>query len=187
MCSVRDLYEPNRHLDRVTHSDRQTIIDSLKPKDILLQATRGLEFLHRNRRVHRNVRPTSFLIKRINEKFMIKITDFRLSRVLTEDSATHSGTKAPGGWIAPESYKGATLDFSSDVFVLGCVFFYVMSTHHEHPFGKNEKGEREKNIPKGKLKWQLDQENYEAIKAVPLISKMIKGDAKKRITLEQIF
>lgn len=129
-------------------------------------------------------------MKQINDKFTIKITDFRLSRAFTADGTQkHSGTRAADDWIAPECYGGAPLYPSIDVFVLGCFFFYVLSDEHNHPFGNisSRSYNIENHIP------QLFTEQREKVEwanqnklAIALIEKMIKHESKNRITLTQV-
>lgn len=152
-CSVADLLEPPGTHDGRKFPHREDILSTLTPKEILRQATRGLEYLHKNDFVHRNVKPNNFLIKEINKtcdksgevkyQYAVKITDFRLTRKW--EPVHHpelSGTKATDGWEAPESRTlGAKLKKSLDVFILGCFYNYVLTgmksyeTKPKHPFG----------------------------------------------------
>lgn len=65
---------------------KEDILVELKAKEILRQATRGLNYLHENNFVHRNIKPNNFLIQGVNKtsrsslRFVVKITDFRLTR-----------------------------------------------------------------------------------------------------------
>lgn len=181
------------------------IMQYLRPKVILFQATRGLEYLHSNGFVHRNVKPSSFLIKEIvspkkgSSQYVIKITDFRLSRNAMYGGML-SGTVAVDGWEAPESRRWQqNLKPSLDVFILGCFFHYVVlaaqrldNPEYEekskletplHPFNSNILNIVNQNFGVYNSEWQS------AIKdqvVVLLIKKMLQYDESKRPTLTQV-
>ena len=137
------------------------MLSSLEPKNILHQAANGLAYLHQNSFIHRNVKPTNFMIKEIStlstqRNYVIQITDLRLAKEC--DSFTppqSSGTVASGGLEAPESQKKEEMKKSLDVFILECCFNYILtamnSQHKEpkHPFCDQEE-ERVENIKNGK-------------------------------------
>ncbi len=131
---------------------------SLEKKEILRQATKGVAFLHAMGFVHRNLKPSNFLIARIDRgtrgfKYVVKVSDFRMSKALVTDTG-HSGQRGSEGWTSPYPSKhDANNDTqhlttseinnvtdrikthpSEDVFILGCFFHYVL-TDGIHPFG----------------------------------------------------
>ena len=156
----------------------------------MFQATTGLDYLHRNHFVHRNVKPSSFLIKEILEgKYVVKITDFRLSRQVDPGGIQLlSGSVASAGWIAPESCKtNQRLHSSLDVFILGCFFHYVLNG--QHPFGTRDT-ERFGNILNPDFPVYRTETwspaRIEDRQAVDLIKMMIQNDETKRPNLFQV-
>jgi serine/threonine protein kinase len=132
---------------------------SLKKKEILRQATKGVAFLHAMGFVHRNLKPSNFLIAQIQLektkdktrfKYLVKVSDFRMSKDLVTNPED-SGRKGSDGWISPDSRpKDDATDNtqvsnddtdiiqtnpSEDVFIHGCFFYYVL-TNGKHPFGR---------------------------------------------------
>ncbi|XP_046856643.1 uncharacterized protein LOC124449783 isoform X2 [Xenia sp. Carnegie-2017] len=110
--------------------------------DILRQILKGLADLHSgpNPILHRDLRPTNVL-RDTRGNFLI--ADFGISRILDNDSSTHSSRPNKGNeyWIAPESYceDKDTVDKgrykkASDVMNAGMVAYYV-ATKGKHPFG----------------------------------------------------
>ena len=119
---------------------------------ILLQCARGVYFLHSSKPpiIHRDIKPENFLIKLESDKFVVKITDFGISknaekrRTVTSTTAFMSAVQAQratkgGGtplYMAPEFFaaidettptKGELyVDATVDTFALGLVFAYVI-------------------------------------------------------------
>ena len=197
LCSVADLFQHNSEEDKFRAAE---ILSSLSTKGILFQATRGLDYLHQNHFVHRNVKPSSFLIKEIqscnsSNRFAIKITDFRLSRQL-DSGKDLSGTVASEGWEAPESRREKQpLHQSLDVFILGCFYHYVLTGTDDvnpspiHPFGAGE-FMRHLNITNSKYdvykkEWIPKGINNNP-KAIALVKRMVQFNEQDRPTLTQI-
>jgi serine/threonine-protein kinase/endoribonuclease IRE1 len=120
----------------------EKIKKSLGPKQILWQATKGLEYLHHLKYVHRNLKPSNFLIAKISDmdqpdEYKVKLSDFSYSKQ-PKESPIVFGPRGSNGWIAPISETGtikAPEDYvADDVFVLGSFFHYVL-TNGLHPFG----------------------------------------------------
>ncbi|XP_057365813.1 uncharacterized protein LOC130686695 [Daphnia carinata] len=195
LCSIADIFEQKS----VNVPLKTAILSSLTVKGILFQATRGLDYLHQNHFVHRNVKPSSFLVKEVRSgngsiRYAIKITDFRLSRMLDPDKDL-SGTVASEGWESPESRrKNQPLHQSLDVFILGCFYYYILTGTDDgdarptHPFGDGE-GARLMNIRNSKYfvykeKWQPSGLQNET--AIALMKQMIQFDEKQRPSLSQV-
>ena len=129
-CSVADVIEINR-------TPRKAPVDilyHLPHKEILRQSAEAVDFLHRElKSVHRNLHPDNFLVFRIADNhYVIKLTDFQLTKNW-KTNPDNSGSSGSDGWTAPES-KGDKETSETDVFILGCYFFYVLSSG-KHPFG----------------------------------------------------
>ena len=110
----------------------------------LQHMARGLAHIHSKKLFHRDVKPENILISLPDENgtVQLKISDFGLCKPTTENgTCSVSGVKGTPVYTAPEvlSLNGKPLDvarmsYSSDVFSLGCTFFYFL-TKGTHPFG----------------------------------------------------
>ena len=114
--------------------------------DALLQIARGLEYIHLKHFVHRDIKPENVLISLPDEDgtTQMKIADFGLcKRTSAEGNYSLSGIKGTANFLAPEILNLEEKDLttergssSSDVFSLGCTFFYFLSKG-KHPFGES--------------------------------------------------
>ena len=157
-------------------------------KDVVM----GLQFLHEQEILHRDLKPQNILYK-VHPKLCLKIADFGLSRTVDSECTTVYGTVAGTRcWIAPEVLKSKKhgvdpISFAqaADVFSCGILLHYILSAR-KHPFNptdyanKNElqvSHETEANIMSGKMDgW----DNSLFPEATHLIKKMLENNEKDR-------
>jgi serine/threonine protein kinase len=101
---------------------------------LIQQAARGLDHLRQNELVHRDIKPAN-LIRRPDG--LLKILDFGIARLPAElrgeNAPTASGLGTPE-YMAPEQAEAQSVDTRTDVYALGCTFFYLLTGRA--PFGK---------------------------------------------------
>ncbi|VDK83304.1 unnamed protein product [Litomosoides sigmodontis] len=160
--------------------ERQEIREKcpLVPLEILHQATEGLAYLHSINIVHRDMKPQNVLLSRGGKQGTVRalISDFGLCKRLQagrNSLSRRSGLVGTDGWVAPEALMpDASITCAVDVFSLGCVYYYVLTTGG-HPFGDALK--RQANIMQGEysLKFLSTSGN---LMAVTLIETMLRRD-----------
>ena len=142
------LYWLHRFL--ATELCRGTLCDYVEDKDywpkfegewqILLQVTKGLAHLHKLGIIHGNIKPSNILIfdppsqndSSQSSKPQIKLADFGIYKTLTVDDFNAEMR----GWLVPEIYQSDRFDSKIDIFPLGCIFVFTLSSG-KHPFGEN--------------------------------------------------
>ena len=116
--------------------------------DWLHQMAQGVEHIHSNQLVHRDIKPQNVLLSEKRDgKVALKISDFGFCKP-TSIRGTYTQSKEIKGTVIymafelsklietcddEEVKKRATI--ASDVFSLGCVYFELL-TRGVHPFGK---------------------------------------------------
>ncbi|CAK8679183.1 unnamed protein product [Clavelina lepadiformis] len=152
----------------------------------------GISYLHGQNIIHRDVKPSNFLIRSSGKNAAIKVSDFGLSKILATDVSsaptTSTGTEA---FMAPEYHlredgsRETSWRKSADIFSLGITLYYVL-TNGRHPFGDKSAHEAPHNIQQ-KASPDLDlldsvdnlsQEQKELAK--DLIKKMFGFDQEKK-------
>lgn len=88
------------------------------------QLVEGLAAAHRRGLVHRDIKPGNVLVGHNIER--VWITDFGLARAADSLTLTRTGVIAgTPHYMSPEQARGETVDHRSDLFSLGCVFFFL--------------------------------------------------------------
>ena len=96
------------------------------------QIASALEYAHGRNLIHRDVKPSNILIDAVSGQPFI--TDFGLAHV--SDDRSESSIAGTPAYMSPEQAAGEPLDYRSDVFSLGIVFFELLCG--ARPFtGKN--------------------------------------------------
>lgn len=103
---------------------------------LLLPVCQALEYAHRQRVIHRDVKPANILLAADNR---IKLTDFGIARMETTPGMTQTG--AVMGtllYMAPEQLAGKPVDERADIFALGVILFEVITG--QNPFTTDTSG-----------------------------------------------
>lgn len=118
--------------------------------DLMRQAAMGLQCAHDNGMVHRDIKPANILVQRRGTEGddapgLVKISDFGLARLYNPDEAepkvstiftkpnTVMGTP---DFLSPEQARSLhSTDIRSDIYSLGCTFYYLLTGSVPHPGG----------------------------------------------------
>lgn len=100
---------------------------------ITMEALKGLDFAHRAKDaygedlniIHRDVSPSNVMISYAGD---VKIGDFGVAKAAIQRNLTETGTlKGKVGYMSPEQVIGDKIDWRSDIFSAGIVFFEALS------------------------------------------------------------
>ncbi|XP_029992035.1 interleukin-1 receptor-associated kinase 4 isoform X2 [Sphaeramia orbicularis] len=125
-CLVYAFMANGSLLDRLACLDESPPLSWCQRCLIVMGTARGLEYLHSNHHVHRDIKSANILL---DENFAAKISDFGLTRA----SAKHSSTTMMTGrivgtsaYMAPEALRGEITP-KSDIFSFGVVLLEILS------------------------------------------------------------
>jgi serine/threonine protein kinase len=85
---------------------------------ILFEILKGLENIHKNYRIHRDIKSDNVLISRTG---LIKIADFGFSAQLTLEQDKRNTIVGTPSWMAPELFQAQGYDCKVDVWSLGII------------------------------------------------------------------
>lgn len=147
--------------------------------DLCIKLCQGLDFLHQNNIVHRDVKPGNFLFSRDGKQ--VKIVDFGLSK--SNASWRTRWMKESGGtrlYMSPEQLRKKNLDHRSDIFSFGITMYELFTGRH--PCGGADMREIQKQICDTRYKFDPPSKHNPAItpQLDRVILKALRRDVNKR-------
>ena len=135
IVSVYDVDEENGLqyivMEYVKGADLKKYIEKngkVSPEDsiyIMDQVLSAMALAHRNRIIHRDIKPQNILIDQDNQ---IKVTDFGIAVALSETSITQTNTLLGSvHYLSPEQARGGMATIKSDIYALGIVLYELLS------------------------------------------------------------
>jgi serine/threonine-protein kinase len=119
-------------------------LDPEEARRIAIQATRALALAHKHGIVHRDIKPSNLLMSDRDGKYVIKLTDFGLARLVedTDYNITRAGTTiGTVDYISPEQARNSrSADIRSDIYSLGCTLYHMLAGNP--PFFEGDLTER---------------------------------------------
>ena len=112
-------------------------------RKIILELCKVLSLLHENGIIHRDIKPENIIITNYGD---VKLIDFDISRIGSENADKDTVILGTTGFAAPEQYGIAQTDARSDIYSLG-VLINVMLTG-EHPSKRMCKGKWQRIVNK---------------------------------------
>ncbi|KAM3610069.1 uncharacterized protein V6R79_024779 [Siganus canaliculatus] len=125
-CLVYPLMAHGSLLDRLACLGQSDPLSWQQRCSIAEGTASGLEYLHTNHHVHRDVKSANILL---DEQFVAKISDFGLTRASAKRTSTTMMTERIVGtraYMAPEALRGEITP-KSDVFSFGVVLLEILS------------------------------------------------------------
>ncbi len=107
-------------------------LDTATFSDIARQCLEGICCAHHAGLVHRDIKPANIMLCRLpTGSYQVKVLDFGIASFAGDESPEEQ--KADGSisgsihWIAPEQIEGAPASERTDLYSLGCVFYFTLT------------------------------------------------------------
>lgn len=152
---------------------------SIDPRNSFQQLCEAVAFLHGKNILLLNINPKNVRLMEVNGLMRIKLTNFESSFQLEHNTAI-LGTKVDRylEFAAPEIKDVAT--FSSDIYSLGCLFYFVLTAGKLLRFGLNKShNELLEKLENSKIE-------FEIISFVDIVRYMVKFCSNQRPNINEI-
>lgn len=138
-------YAPLGDLDNYIRSLRKQgkILSENTLDNIISQVTEGIDYLHVNNIIHRDIKTSNILV--FNEN-LFKITDFGVSKNLEMNNYAYTNIGTPY-YMAPEIICGKPYTYSVDYWALGCMIYKLLT--NKYPFEAHNIGSLILKIKRG--------------------------------------
>ena len=99
--------------------------------EIIFKCAKALDYAHREGVIHRDIKPTNILV---TEDMDVKIVDFSIAHLMTEDTAMTMPMGFVGSprYMSPEQAQEDSITHQTDLFSLGVVMYELLTG--KHPF-----------------------------------------------------
>lgn len=117
--------------------------------DIMSKILEALQYVHNRSRIHRDIKPSNIMLR---PNGSICIIDFGIAKDAHIGGTGHTVGRVIGtdGYMSPEQAKGDNIDHRTDIYSLGCVFFFLLTGQHAVQKG-NDNYATVANILKGEM------------------------------------
>jgi serine/threonine protein kinase len=112
-------YVKGKTLEKIL--EKEKVLECEKAVDYIKQIAQGVDHAHKNKIIHRDLRPSNIMI---SEEGTAKITDFGTSAWLNNIPYASTRIGSPP-YMAPEQFLGKA-SYQSDVYSLGCIFYELI-------------------------------------------------------------
>ncbi len=178
-------YLAMEYVDGIDLHDHVKKVGPLDPEEarlIILQGARALRHAYEQGVVHRDVKPSNFLLTWRQERPHVQLTDFGLAREIDDDTGrvTRAGTTVGTvDYMAPEQARDSSrADTRSDLYSLGCTWFHLLTG--DPPFPKGGLGERLIKIMQDEPPDVRDLNPLVSDDCADVINKLLEKDPRDR-------
>ncbi len=109
---------------------------------LVRQVLEGMSAAHEQGIIHLDLKPGNLMVQRLNTgRFQVKILDFGLAKTaqqpVQQDTDEQGGLFGSVHFMAPEQFERADVDVRTDIYALGCTFYYALT--QKYPFSGDTK------------------------------------------------
>ncbi|CDW80393.1 protein kinase domain containing protein [Stylonychia lemnae] len=165
-----------------TYIKSKKVLDRHQQEELIYQLLVGIKQMHLKGFVHRDIKPLNILMSQTTTGLQIKIADLGLCGKLTEEKKHFDSVCGTPGFMAPEIFRTLRYDQQSDIFSLGCIFYFILTQK------LLISGSRFEDVLRYNRNFNIDKWNKEKLlcnKDEEFVSKFIQEDPMQRISIDE--
>lgn len=176
---VMELVEGSELFDRIVDKGYYT---EKNATNIVKQILSAVAYLHDIGIAHRDLKPENLLCSGIDEDEIVKIADFGLSKIFSDEEELMTSCGTPG-YVAPEVLMCESYDKSVDMWGIG-IITYILLAGYPPFYAEDDTALFEKIM---NAEYDFDDECWDDVSdlAKDFISHLLVKDPKERYTAEE--
>lgn len=174
ICTVLEQYVAGKTLEQIC---REKQLSEKETKNIISQLCCGLQTLHKNNIIHRDLTPSNIMI---SDDGTVKIIDFDISRAVNNTAVRDTTILGTEGFAAPEQFGFGQSNAQTDIYALGVLINYML-TGGKLPSEEMYSGKMSKIIRRC-----IEIDPSKRYKSVGEISNILKGKRTSDVSVVDI-
>lgn len=176
---VMELVEGSELFDRIVDKGYYS---EKNATNIVKQILSAVAYLHEIGIAHRDLKPENLLCSGVDEDEIVKIADFGLSKIFSDEEELMTSCGTPG-YVAPEVLMCESYDKSVDMWGIG-IITYILLAGYPPFFAEDDTALFEKIM---NAEYDFDDECWDDVSdlAKDFISHLLVKDPKERYTAEE--
>jgi eukaryotic-like serine/threonine-protein kinase len=115
---------------------KRNLLSFRRVLDVVLNIAEALDYAHKANVIHRDIKPANVMLLKNGN---VKVTDFGIAKAISSSRTKTGVILGTPNYMSPEQIMGQKIDFKSDIFSLGVLFYQLITG--ELPFhGDNLSG-----------------------------------------------
>jgi serine/threonine protein kinase len=157
-------------------------LDERKACRVIKSLLEAVNYLHENDIVHRDIKPENILFESKHEDSAIKLIDFGLSRLHTQDEGLMCNPVGTAYYMSPELLKGK-YNKACDVWSIGVVAYILLCGYP--PFNGPTHDDIFDHIKRGEYKFPSQSWSDKSDDAIDFIISLLKSSPRRRLNTKQ--
>ena len=169
--------------DRIVEKQKYTEHEA---RVAFFQIIKALGYCHKHGVVHRDLKPENLLYSDKSEDAQLKVADFGLARLFTNEQAIDMMTTMCGtpGYVAPEILSNTSYDSSVDIWSAGVILYILLCGYP--PFYDDNNSALFRQIKAGAYDFPAEEWDMVSSEAKDLVEKLLVVDPAKRLDVEGV-
>jgi len=157
-------------------------LDERKACRVIKSLLEAVDYLHENNIVHRDIKPENILFESKHEDSAIRLIDFGLSRLHTQDEGLMCNPVGTAYYMSPELLKGK-YNKACDVWSIGVVAYILLCGYP--PFNGPTHDDIFDHIKRGEYKFPSQSWSDKSDDAIDFIISLLKSSPRRRLNTKQ--
>jgi len=110
--------------DLEKHVKKDTLLPLRRVLEVVARISDALDFAHKAGVIHRDIKPANIMLLRDGG---VKVTDFGIAKAVSSSRTRTGVILGTPNYMSPEQIMGQRIDYRTDIFSLGVLFFQAMT------------------------------------------------------------